>query len=108
MVIMNRYYHSNLVYGLANGIKLGWLENLDSGLPKEDLTIILDVTQQDSFRRKTSRRDQFEKNEAFSRKISLTYKRLARKKHWKIIDASDSREKIHDEIMKLFAKKTGI
>ena len=31
---MNRYYHSNLVYGLANGLKQKWLENLDDGFAK--------------------------------------------------------------------------
>ena len=41
---MNRYYHSNLVYGLANGMKEKWLDNLDVGLPKADLVILLDVT----------------------------------------------------------------
>ena len=31
---MNRYYHSNLVYGLANGMKEKWLENLDKWITK--------------------------------------------------------------------------
>lgn len=48
---MNRYYHSNLIYGLANGLKQSWLENLDVGLPKADLVILLDVTQKESFSR---------------------------------------------------------
>ena len=34
VLIMNRYYQSNLVYGLANGLKQNWLESLDTGLPK--------------------------------------------------------------------------
>ena len=48
---MNRYYHSNLVYGLANGLNQKWLESLDDGLPKADLVILLDVTQKESFSR---------------------------------------------------------
>ena len=32
VVIMNRYYHSNLVYGMANGLEESWLESLDEGL----------------------------------------------------------------------------
>ena len=62
IVIMNRYRESNLVYGLANGLKLDWLENLDYGLPKSDLVIVLDVPQTESFSRKRSNRDRFEKN----------------------------------------------
>ena len=56
VVIMNRYAESNLVYGLANGLKLPWLEGLDAGLPKSDLVIILDVSQNESFKRKKQKR----------------------------------------------------
>ncbi len=105
VLIMNRYYQSNLVYGLVNGMNLDWLENLDSGLPKPDLVIILDVSQRESFSRKKTKRDQFEKHREFSKKISKSYRQLARKKHWKLVDASGPKENIHQEIMKIFAKK---
>ena len=108
VLIMNRYYQSNLVYGLVNGMKLDWLENLDAGLPKADLVILLDVTQKESFNRKKIKRDQFEKNWIFSKKISRAYRLLARKKHWKIINASGSKIQVHQEILKVFAKKIGI
>jgi dTMP kinase len=105
VLIMNRYYHSNLVYGIANGMKQKWLENLDTGLPKADLVILLDVTQKESFHRQKTRRDKFEKNEEFLRKISKIYRATAKKKHWKIINASKSKQEIHDEILKTFSKK---
>ena len=108
IVIMNRYYHSNLVYGLANGMKEKWLENLDAGLPKADLVILLDVTQKESFNRQKTNRDKFEKNEEFLRKISKIYKTTAKKKHWKIIDATKSKQEVHEEIMKTFSKKIGL
>ncbi len=108
VLILNRYYQSNLVYGLVNGMKLDWLENLDAGLPKADLVILLDVTQKESFNRKKTKRDQFEKNREFSKKISRAYRLLARKKHWKIINASGSKIQVHQEILKVFAKKIGI
>jgi len=81
ILIMNRYYQSNLIYGLANGMKQEWLENLDAGLPKADLVILLDVTQKESFRRKKTNRDKFEKNEEFLKKISKIYRTIARNKH---------------------------
>ena len=108
VLIMNRYYHSNLVYGLANGLKQKWLENLDDGLPKADLVILLDVTQKESFDRQKTNRDKFEKNEEFLRKISKIYRSTAKKKHWKIIDASKSKEEVHKEILKTFSKKLGL
>ena len=108
ILIMNRYYHSNLVYGLANGMNQKWLESLDEGLPKADLVILLDVTQKESFRRQKTHRDKFEKNEEFLNKISKIYRITAKKKHWKIIDASKSKEEVHLEIMKTFSKKLGL
>lgn len=108
VLIMNRYYHSNLVYGLANGMKEKWLENLDVGLPKADLVILLDVSQKESFNRQKTNRDKFEKNEEFLRKISKIYKTTAKKKRWKIIDATKSKQEVHQEIMKTFSKKIGL
>ncbi len=114
VLIMNRYYHSNLVYGVANGIKPKWLENLDMGLPKTDLVILLDITQKESFSRspqsksgKNMKRDKFEQNEEFLRKISKIYRVTAKKKHWEIIDASKTKQEIHEEILKIFSKKIG-
>jgi dTMP kinase len=108
VLIMNRYYHSNLIYGIANGMKQKWLENLDAGLPKADLVILLDVTQKESFRRQKTNRDKFEKNEEFLRKISDIYRATAKKRHWKIIDASKPKEEVHAEIIKTFSKKIGL
>ena len=116
VLIMNRYYHSNLVYGLANGLKQKWLESLDEGLPKADLIILLDVTQKESFSRtprnkiggKVMKRDKFEKNKEFSTKISNLYRTVAKKKHWKIINATKSKIEVHEEILKIFSKKLGL
>lgn len=108
ILIMNRYYQSNLIYGLANGMKQEWLENLDAGLPKADLVILLDVTQKESFRRKETNRDKFEKNEEFLKKISKIYRITARNQHWKIIDASQSKQKVHEDILKVFKNKLGL
>ena len=54
------------------------------------------------------KRDKFDKNELFSRKISKINRTTAKKKHWKIIDASKSKLEIHEEIVKAFSKKLGI
>ena len=116
VLIMNRYYHSNLVYGIANGLKQKWLESLDAGLPKADLVFLLDISQKESFSRtprnkiggKKMKRDKFEKNQEFSKKISNIYRKTAKQKHWKIIDASKSKIEVHEEILKTFSKKLGL
>jgi dTMP kinase len=105
VLIMNRYYQSNLIYGLVNGLTAEWLEHLDAGLPKADLVIVLDVNQKESFHRKKSKRDKFEKNKNFSQKISRTYRKIAIRKKWKVIDASLPTEDVHKSIMKIFSNK---
>ena len=105
VVIMNRYYQSNLVYGVANKMPLPWLENLDAGLPKADLVLVLDVSQKESFSRKKSNRDRFEKNAQFLKIISSTYRKLAKKYGWHIVNASQSKESVHQDIMKILSKK---
>jgi dTMP kinase len=105
ILIMNRYYQSNLVYGVANGLSLKWLEGLDAGLPKADLVIVLDVSQHESFSRKKTNRDKFEKNTFFLNKISKTYRQLAKKQGWQIVDASGTKNHIHQSIMKILSKK---
>lgn len=105
VLIMNRYYQSNLVYGVANGMKLSWLQGLDEGLPKADLVIVLDVSQKESFSRKKSNRDKFEKNAQFLKTISTTYRKLAKKYHWHIVNASQPKESVHNDIMRVLSKK---
>ena len=104
VLVMNRYYHSNLVYGIANGLKEKWLKKLEEDLPNADLVIVLDTSQSDSFSRKKSRRDKFEKDKKFSKKISQIYRRLAKKHRWKIV-SSNTKQETHKEIMKIISKK---
>ena len=98
VVIMNRYYQSNLVYGTVNGLEMEWLKNLDRGLPKEDLVILLDVKPSESFSRKKEHRDKFESNPEFAQKITEAYRNLAGDLGWHVVDASQHKQKVHQEI----------
>ena len=104
IILMNRYYQSNLVYGLANGLDLKWLLSLDEGLPKEDLVLLLDVNPKDSFVRKKVGRDKFERDKEFAYKIIHNYRILAKKYGWKIINAAENKEQVHKSIMKVVSK----
>lgn len=105
VVIMNRYYQSNLVYGTANGVKLDWLEGLDRGLPRANLVILLDIPRAESFARKAARRDRFETDGAFLQRVLATYRRMARKYRWKMVDASRPKRSVHQDIMELVSKR---
>lgn len=102
IIILNRYYQSNLVYGVSNGLSIDWLLNLDKGLPKEDLVIVLDVSPKVSHQRQAAEdSDVFEKDQKLIAEVHKNYRVLARKFRWKIINGEKSKEEVHQDIMRI-------
>jgi dTMP kinase len=99
-LIADRYTTSNIAYGTAKGLDQKWLENLDKGLPKPAMVIVLDVPVSSSFNRKTEKRDLHEKNRQFLAKVRLSYHKLARQYKWKIVEANMSADQVHSQIWK--------
>ena len=103
-IVMNRYYQSNLSYGLANGLQLNWLENLENGLPKEDITIILDIEPEIAAQRVASNNfkpDEFEKSKEFLHRARNEYLRLAKIFNWKVIPSDAPKSLIFNDIIKI-------
>ncbi|HET7391045.1 MAG TPA: dTMP kinase [Nitrososphaeraceae archaeon] len=102
IIIINRYYQSNLAYGISNGLNINWLLNLDKGLPKEDLVIVLEVSPKMSYKRTAAEyNDTFEKDQKLMADVHKNYRILARKFKWKIINGEKNREEVHQDIMKI-------
>ncbi|HEY6535455.1 MAG TPA: dTMP kinase [Candidatus Nitrosocosmicus sp.] len=104
LVILNRYYQSNLVYGLANNLNLEWLINLDKGLPKENVVIVLDIDPTISNERGQVNNfilDEFEKNRVFLEKARDIYLELANKFKWNIIKADSDVDNILKKIVNI-------
>jgi dTMP kinase len=101
IVILNRYYHSNLVYGVSKELDLNWLQNLDKGLPCEDLCIVLDVDHIISKSRSKSSRDAFESDDLLLEKVHKNYKKLARQFNWKLINAEGTEMDVNKKIVDL-------
>ena len=108
IIIMDRYYQSNIVYGLSNGLDLNWLINLDKGLPKEDIVIILEINPETSYKRINYNRDLFEKNLEFLLNVKQNYQKLSQVYKWKIINGEETVEKIHMKISSLVKEKLNI
>jgi dTMP kinase len=93
LLIINRYYQSNLVYGVANDMNFDWLFNLDKGLPKEDIVIVLDIDPSISYKRSIDNNfvmDEFEKNISFLGKVRNAYLNLAKLLNWNVVPAYES------------------
>jgi dTMP kinase len=104
IIILNRYYQSNLAYGLANGLNFEWLVNLDNGLPKEDIVIILDIDPIISYKRGMENDfilDKFERDKIFLKKARKNYLDLAKKFKWHVINSESDTNTIFEKILNI-------
>ena len=101
IIIMNRYYQSNLVYGVSHGLDVKWLLNLDRGLPKEDIVIVLEVDPHTSYQRVPEYRDTFEMDQELLTKVHKNYRKLAKQFNWKAVNGEKVSEQVHNEIMNI-------
>jgi dTMP kinase len=104
IIILNRYYQSNLAYGLANGLNFEWLVNLDNGLPKEDIVIILDIDPIISYKRGMENDfilDKFERDKIFLKKARRNYLDLAKKFKWHVINSDSDTNTIFEKIVNI-------
>ena len=105
IIIMNRYYQSNLVYGISHGLNISWLINLDKGLPKEDIVIVLEVSPKSSSQRMVNEQeDIFENDQELLAEVHKNYRKLAKQFKWKIIDGEKSKEHVHQGVMNIVRK----
>jgi dTMP kinase len=101
LIVINRYTESNLAYGVANGLPLSWLEEIESLLPKSDLIFYLKLPPKISANRKAAR-DRFESNLAFLQRVSEVYDAMAAAGpgRWITISADNRRDLIYYEIVR--------
>ena len=103
-VIMNRYYQSNLVYGISKGLTLDWLLLLDKGLPKADLVLVIDIKPQTLVRRSKNVVDTFEKDIKLIRRVKKNYRILAKRFDWRIVEGEKSADEVHSQVLEIVKK----
>src|SRR5208337_848824 len=88
IVIVNRYSESNLAYGIANGLKLEWLVNLEAGLPKPGTVIVLDAPPAALNSRRGHDKDEYERNRGLQERTREAYLKLAGDFGWTVVKAT--------------------
>ena len=104
ILILNRYFESNIVYGAIHGASIDWLVSLDYYMPKPDLTIILDIPVSESSKR-TNNPDVNESDIQLLQKVRTLFLDLARSYNWEIINANRSKQEVHKDIVMAVEKK---
>lgn len=99
--IADRYNASAYAYGIAFDLNFDWLVRSHRHLPQPDINIFLDISVEESFRRRPNRRDDYEKNSKLLERVRNCYidvfKRLG--SSYVIIDGSGSEEQVFEKIL---------
>lgn len=104
VTIVNRYTGSNLAYGTSNGLDLGWLLNLEAGLPKPDLVLVLDAPPAKLVPRRNRNKDSYERNLDLQEKARSAYLTLSKKFGWRVVDASSGIDETKNTIASAVSK----
>lgn len=103
VIVMNRYYQSNLVYGISKGLKLDWLIKLDKGMPKEDLVIVINIDPNTSSKR-SKNTDLFESDLQLLKSVRENYLAMARRYRWLVVNGEKSKADLKKEIISIVNK----
>lgn len=98
VLVMNRYCDSNIVYGMANGFEHSWLAGLDVQMPHADLTILLSITVEHSFKRKRIR-DNLEAHRGFMTRVFDMYRQVSADNNWACVDGTLAPDMVHQRIL---------
>ncbi|MCR6623936.1 MAG: dTMP kinase [archaeon YNP-LCB-024-027] len=108
IVIADRYTPSGLAYGYANGLPLEWMICIEKGLPQPDVVIVLDISPETSLKRSKGRVDRYESDLKFLETVRSSYKFLAEKFGWYIIDGERAPLEVFNDVINIVSKYLSI
>lgn len=100
-LVMDRYYTSGMVYGAIAGVDPDWLSAIHDSLPKPDLVLLLDISPEESVRRRPERRDAYERDLLFLERVRSRYIEHFRDRSsqgYFIINGFEAVEEVHNKI----------
>lgn len=106
-VILDRYIHSNIAFGVANGLSYNWLCMIQEYIRKPDIVFLLDIPVEESIKRRENRQDLFEKDLDFLNRARRAYTLLAKNDPSMIHlwVGKSSPEQLHEAILYYFHEK---
>ncbi|MED4129454.1 dTMP kinase [Shouchella miscanthi] len=108
IVISDRYLYSSIAFFAARGLEVEYIKKLNSGVKTPDLTIYLDIKPDESLERVMMRDGENlkfeEQDDSVFKKVRHFFIEEALPKDALILDASNSKEIIHEEICRSVKK----
>jgi dTMP kinase len=99
VLIVNRYSASNFAYGVARGLELEWLVNLEKGLPEPNLVLVLDAPPSTLVSRRGPK-DRYERSVDFQDEVRRTYLELSKRFGWRVVNAAQEISSTNQLLMK--------
>lgn len=104
VLVLDRYYGSGIVYGECDGLDKDFLLSIHEALPEPDAWVFVDITAEESVRRRPDRRDEYEKREGFMGKVRDKYLSLFMSRKdaglpWSIVNGHGSEAEVHSRIL---------
>lgn len=109
-LVADRYFASGLAYGAADGLDWAFLYRLHAYLPQPDLQLFIDITPEESLKRRPERRDRYEKQPGLMEKVRANYHEIWKEFTasdpigWKVINGMGTKEETHALICKAVAE----
>ncbi|MGE3955901.1 MAG: dTMP kinase [Vicinamibacterales bacterium] len=97
-VICDRYLASSVAYGEAFGLDAAWLMDIQRFLPRPSLTIMLDIAPETAVGRKATDRDRYERDLALQGRVRDSYRRLAQRDGWLLLDGERTKEAVAADV----------
>jgi len=104
ILLCDRYLASSVAYGEAQGLDAAWLVEIQKYLPQPDVTILLDMSPDESARRKSVGRDKYERDLGLLERVRDSYLRQAGS-GWVRIDGERPREIVAAEVFAAVERK---
>jgi thymidylate kinase len=107
-VVCDRWWQSAYAFGTSDGLDKQWLLDVHALLPQGDLNILLDVSAEESARRRPAFRDRYEVDREAQERIRGIYRDLWTEQAkgrtpddvtWTMIDAGQTRDEVFKQIM---------
>lgn len=100
VVILDRYWHSGVVYGSMDGNDPDWLEMIHCTLPRPQLSLLVDIPAAVSLERRPERRDRYEArglewfDQVRARYLNFWRQKQAQGQEYVIMDGTQSADQV--------------
>lgn len=107
VLVLDRYYLSGIIYATVAGLPLDWCEAIHKALPRPDTSFFLNITLEESIKRRPERRDRIETDFDYLTKIRTAYLAYYTERSaecsmdrfkWRIVDGINPTAEIAEEI----------